>query len=83
MGRVHFPTDEFVKRKGTKAAKKLPDDFAQVKLRFMSRVCEKVKAHQIPPELVLNLDETGLPIVPVSNWTLDVKGAPQVALIGL
>ena len=34
-----------------------------------------MKEHSIPPELVINLDETGLPLVTVSQWTLEEEGA--------
>ena len=39
--------------------------------------------HNIPPELVINLDETGLPIVPVSQWTFADKGSKQIPVTGL
>ena len=42
-----------------------------------------MKEHSIPPELVINMDETGLPIVLVSDWSLDEKGTKQVPLTGL
>ena len=61
----------FVKRKATKAAKKPPENFTQIKLEYLERVGKVIKDHDIPPSLVLNLDETGLPVVPVSDWTLD------------
>ena len=73
----------FVKRKGTKAARKVPADVDEIKQAYIERIRQKVNANNIPSELVLNLDETGLPIVPVSNWTLDVEGASQVALTGM
>ena len=33
--------------------------------------------------MVLNWDQTGLSIVPTSNWTMDEKGAKKVAIEGL
>ena len=74
---------DFVRRKATKAAKKVPDNFAEIRQRFAARVANAVKEHSIPPELVINMDETGLPIVPVSDWSLDEKGTKQVPLTGL
>ena len=73
----------FVKRKGTKAAKKLPAEFETVRADYVARVRKAVSDYSIPPELVLNLDETGLHIVPISNWTLDIKGSKQVAITGI
>ena len=73
----------FVKRKGTKAARKLPDNFADLKDDFLKRVADTVKEHNIPPSLVVNIDETVLPIIPVSYWTLEESGAKQVSITGL
>ena len=73
----------FVKRKGTKAAKKLPPDFDVIKADYVARVEKAATEHNIPPELCLNLDETGLPIVPVSDWTLEREGSKQVAITGI
>ena len=57
----------FVKRKGTKAAKKLPDNFQHVKEDFLHRIKATVEEHDIPSCMVVNLDETALPIIPVSH----------------
>ena len=74
---------DFVRRKGTKAAKKVPDNFPEICSAFLERVATAVKEHNIPPQLVLNMDETGLPIIPVSEWSLDEKGTTQVPIVGL
>ena len=36
--------------------------------------------YKIPPELVINWDQTGINIVPVSQWTMDVEGAKRVEM---
>ena len=38
---------------------------------------------EIPAELILNWDQTGLNIVPSSAWIMEQKGATQVELTGL
>ena len=38
---------------------------------------------EIPPELVLNWDQTGINIVPASLWTMDQQGKNRVEMIGL
>ena len=38
--------------------------------------------HNIPDELVVNVDETGLPFIPVRSYTLETKEAKQVPLRG-
>lgn len=64
----------FVRRKGTKAARKLPFDFENQRLEFIETV-KKIRAdHEIPPELVINFDQTKLSIIPCGNWTLHQEG---------
>ena len=42
-----------------------------------------VEMYKIPPELVINWDQTGINIVPVSQWTMDVEGAKRVEITGI
>ena len=68
----------FVRRKGTKAARTLPDDYTQQRERFLSNITETVKKYNIPDRLIVNFDQTQVKIVPVSEWTLNEVGAKQV-----
>ena len=52
-----------VKHKATKAARKVPTDFAEIKLAFLKRVTDCVQKHKIPPQLILNWDQTGAKFV--------------------
>ena len=72
-----------VKRKATKAARKFPDDFADVKIAFLQRVASVVKESSVPFELVINWDQTGSKFVPASQWTLADEGTKQVDVIGV
>ena len=36
----------------------------------------------IPPELVLNWDQTGIKLVPCSSWTMDQSGVKIVEIVG-
>ena len=72
----------YVRRKGTKAARQLPADFPEVKATFLERVRSAVTAHDIPPQLVINFDQTGVNVVPVSSWTMHSEGAKQVEIFG-
>lgn len=74
---------DFTKRKGTKAAKKLPSNFDELKTGFLERISTAVRTHHIPPELIVNVDETGLAVVPVSNWTLAERGSKDVSIMGI
>jgi len=73
----------YVKRKGTKAARKLPDDFDHQKSEFLRIIKETVTKYSIPPQLIFNFNQIGLKIVPVSNWTMPSEGSKQVDIIGL
>jgi hypothetical protein len=57
----------YVKRKATKAARKLPPDFPDIKLGFLQRIKDEVVTNSIPLALVLNFDQTSL----VSEWTME------------
>ena len=72
----------FVKRKGTKTARKLPENFGSLKEKFLAGISDKVKEHQIPADLIMNFDETGLALVPAADWTLAEKGSRDVAMLG-
>ena len=72
-----------VKCKGTKAARKLPANFPQQKADFLDKLSDRVDEHDIPKDLIINFDQTGLKIVPVSNWTLATEGSKQVPIVDL
>ena len=70
-----------MKRKATKAARKLPPDFPDVKLGFLQRIKDEVLTNSIPLALVLNFDQTSSKLVPVSEWTMEKQGSRQVAVL--
>ena len=37
---------------------------------------------EIPPELVINFDQTGIRYVPATLWTMEKEGAKRVEIIG-
>ena len=41
-----------------------------------------VEMEEIPPELVLNWDQTGIRSVPSNNWTMDQQGVKRVEVGG-
>jgi hypothetical protein len=65
----------YVKRKGTKAARKIPEDFPLIKQAFTDKVHKLIEENNIPDELVINFDQTGCKIVPTSDWTLEREGS--------
>ena len=69
---------KFVRRKATTAkSKHTPEDFAAVKQAFLNDVLAVATMEDVPPELVLNWDQTGIHLVPASTWTMD-KGRVQM-----
>ena len=73
----------YVHRKGTKAARKLPPDFTEIKSDFLKRIKDTVTENNIPDELIVNIDQTGSKLVPCSEWTLEKEGERQVSIKGL
>ena len=72
-----------VKRKGTTSVKILPTDFEKVKKQYLSDICSMVVMEDIPEDLIINWDQTGLKYVPVSDWTFAEKGSKRVEIAGL
>ena len=73
----------FVKRRTTSKSKSLIEQFDELKVQFLDDVVTTEAVEEIPPELILNWDQTGLNIVPSSSWTMDQRGAKRVELTGL
>ena len=75
---------KFVKRKVTTAkSKHSVENFKQLKKSFLRDVVTTVEMEEIPPELVLNWDQTGIKIVPSNTWTMDQQGSKRVEVVGV
>ena len=68
----------FVKSKGTKSAKHAPADFEIIRGKFHRRIARRVRKYQIPDELVINWDQTGVEVIPAGNWTMNQRGDKQI-----
>ena len=74
----------YVKRRGTTSkSKNLVENFEELKASFLEQVSTIVIMDEIPPELILNWDQTGLNLIPSSSWTMEQRGARRVEIIGL
>ena len=60
----------FVKRRGSSAAKIMVKNFDEVKEQFLLDIRGVVEMEEIPPDLILNWDQTAISIVPGSSWTM-------------
>ncbi len=72
----------FVIRKGTKAGRKQPNDFPAIKEEYLKDIQSIVKQHNIPDELIINFDQTGVSIIPADDWTMEEEGAQDVPITG-
>jgi hypothetical protein len=72
----------FVKRKVTKAAKKIPADFDQLCHNFYSKIQTFVIEHSVSDELIVNWDQTGVFLVPSSKYSMAAIGSKQVPVVG-
>ena len=71
-----------VKRKGNTKAKVCVEKFDELKQLFHQDIKSAVVMDEVPAELIINLDQTGLKYVPVSEWTMEQEGAKRVEIDG-
>ena len=66
----------FVKRKATtKATPSMStEEFEKVKATFLKQIASIVQLRDIPDSLIINLDQTGIKLVPCGDWTMAAKG---------
>ena len=72
----------FKKRKGTKAAKKVPENAAELGDVFFNRIYDMKTKYNIPPSMIFVWDEHSSSFFPVTKWTMEEAGATQVAIVG-
>ena len=69
---------------GTTARSPVTQGFYEKCLReYLHDVCEKIKEHNIPPEFVLNADQTPSSYVSVGKSTMAARGGKSVPIKGL
>ena len=73
----------FVKRRGSTKSKVGVEQFEALKTQYPFDIKATVEMMEIPPELVINWDQTGIKIVPVSSWTMEKRGAKKVEIAGV
>ena len=72
----------FVRRKVTTKAKISVEDFEPIKKDYLLDIEVVVAMDEIPMELIINFDQTGIHYVPVSDWTMAEEGTKRVELVG-
>lgn len=74
----------FVQRRATTAKSKQSDtDSAMLKKSFLEDIFTTVTMEEVPPELILNWDQTGIKLVPSSSWTMASRGSGRVEMTGV
>ena len=74
----------YVKRKATTKTRPalIREEFAAVKKQYLRQIKKTVKDGKIPPVLVINWDQTGVNVVPSSQWTQAEQGSTRVEIAG-
>lgn len=74
----------FVQRAGTTGRPPVPYGlYAESSVMYLQDISEKMKKFSIPPELVLNADQTPSNYVPVGTMTMSKRGEKSVPVKGL
>ena len=76
-------TMNYVKQKSTTKAGIAVRNFDKIKDQFLLDIKGVKMMEDIPDELVVNWDQTGIKYVPVSQWTMERKGAKRVEVHGV
>ena len=71
----------YVKRKACSKAKVNVERYDQLKDEFLLEIKVIVTMDEIPPELIINFDQTAVNYVPVSHWTMDKEGSKRVEVV--
>lgn len=85
----HSWAQRFYKRHGlvlrvcTTKMRELPTDFEEKKRKYLSIGAELICRHRVPPELVINGDETAVLLVNRAKVTRNVAGAKRVRILGM
>ena len=73
----------FVKRRASTKAKVSVEDFEEKKDQFLLDIKATVTLEDIPLDLIINWDQTGIHYVPVSSWTMAKEGSKRVEICAI
>ena len=73
----------FVKGKGEQGSTKYSRNFRYAESRFLKHTADCIHKDSILSSLIVNTDETALPMVSVSNWSLDKESSKEVGITGI
>ena len=58
------------------------ENFDAVKEQYLLDVKNVIEMDEIPDQLVINWDQTGIHYVPVLSWTMDKEGKKRIEIVG-
>lgn len=70
----------YVKRRANTKSKVDVESFESYKVFDIKTIAEM---EEIPEDLIINWDHTGLNYVPVSKWTMAMEGSKRVEIVGI
>ena len=78
-----FKRMNYVRRRKTSSKVDIPEKARkEIEFFFLHEIVAKVEKHNIPPELIINIDQTPLKYIPVGNETLAPRGETAVTIEG-
>ena len=83
LGQISSSQDGLCQEEGNTKAKVTVEDFEAHKKQCLFDIMATVEMQEIPPELIINWDQTGIKIVPVSSWMMEKRGAKRVEIAGV
>ena len=69
-------------RARTTAASKLPVDWEEQGVLMAKRIAAQMEMHDVHPSLIINMDQTGINLVPAAAWTYETKGRTDISTLG-
>jgi hypothetical protein len=73
----------YVKRRANTKSKISVEKFEALKAQFNFDIQVIAEMEDVPNELVINWDHTGINYVPTSSWTMAEQGSSRVEIVGL
>ena len=73
----------FVKRRASTKAKIEIENFEEMKAQILLDIKVVCEMEEIPFDLVINWDQTGIHYVPVRSWTMEKEGTKRVEIVAV
>ena len=71
-----------VKHRANTMTKVTVENFDELKKLFLLDIRNIVQMDEVPAQVIINWDQTGINYLPASNWTMEQVGSNQIEIIG-